>query len=86
MLYEWRSLNRASAPRSPACSANTKRHGSGARSTRRQRPAAPTSVLARLLIFGALNWSVQWFDPRSSASLDDMTDAAMELFIHPELP
>jgi AcrR family transcriptional regulator len=40
--------------------------------------------LARLLIFGALNWSVQWFDPKKSASLDDLTDAAMALFVHGE--
>jgi TetR/AcrR family transcriptional regulator, cholesterol catabolism regulator len=37
--------------------------------------------LSRLLIFGALNWSVQWFDVKKDASLDDMTDAAMALFI-----
>ena len=37
--------------------------------------------LARLLIFGALNWSVQWFDAKKQASLDEITDAAMALFI-----
>ena len=37
--------------------------------------------LARLLIFGALNWSVQWYDPRKGATLDEITDAAMKLFI-----
>jgi TetR/AcrR family transcriptional regulator, cholesterol catabolism regulator len=37
--------------------------------------------LARLLIFGALNWSVQWFDAKKEASLDDLTEAAMALFI-----
>lgn len=37
--------------------------------------------LARLLIFGALNWSVQWYDARKSASLDDLTAAAMALFL-----
>jgi AcrR family transcriptional regulator len=37
--------------------------------------------LARLLIFGALNWSVQWFDPKKAASLDELSDAAMALFI-----
>ncbi len=36
--------------------------------------------LARLLILGALNWSVQWFDPNKKASVDDLTDAAMCLF------
>ena len=39
------------------------------------------SALARLLIFGALNWSVQWFDRKKAASLDDLTDAATGLFI-----
>ncbi|MBA4328636.1 MAG: TetR family transcriptional regulator [Polaromonas sp.] len=37
--------------------------------------------LARLLMFGALNWSVQWFDARKGASLDELADAAMALFI-----
>ena len=37
--------------------------------------------LARLLIFGALNWSAQWYDRRKGSSLDDLTDAAMQLFI-----
>ena len=37
--------------------------------------------LARLLIFGALNWSAQWYDRRMGASLDELTDAAMGLFI-----
>ncbi|MDP3799066.1 MAG: TetR/AcrR family transcriptional regulator [Polaromonas sp.] len=42
--------------------------------------------LARLLIFGALNWSVQWFDAKKDASLDDLTDAAMTLFLHGPMP
>ncbi|MDB5871094.1 MAG: TetR/AcrR family transcriptional regulator [Ramlibacter sp.] len=37
--------------------------------------------LARLLIFGALNWSAQWYDRRKGASLDELADAAMKLFI-----
>ena len=40
--------------------------------------------LARLLIFGALNWSVQWFDAKKRASLEELTDAAMALFVHEE--
>ena len=41
--------------------------------------------LARLLIFGALNWSAQWYDRRKGASLDELTEAALTLFIgdHP---
>jgi AcrR family transcriptional regulator len=37
--------------------------------------------LARLLIFGALNWSAQWFDGRKGATLDELTEAALGLFI-----
>jgi AcrR family transcriptional regulator len=37
--------------------------------------------LARLLIFGALNWSAQWFDSRKGATLDQLTEAALGLFI-----
>jgi hypothetical protein len=36
---------------------------------------------SRLLILGALNWSVQWFDRKKAASLDELTDAAMALFV-----
>ena len=35
----------------------------------------------RLLIFGALNWTAQWFDARKGATLDELTDAAIALFI-----
>jgi TetR/AcrR family transcriptional regulator, cholesterol catabolism regulator len=42
--------------------------------------------LARLLIFGALNWSAQWYSARKASSLDDLTAAAMALFIHSETP
>ena len=46
--------------------------------------------LARLMIFGALNWAVQWYQPPSQnttqpqatrASLDDLTEAALALFL-----
>jgi AcrR family transcriptional regulator len=37
--------------------------------------------LARLLMFGALNWSAQWYDRRKGASLDELTGAAIELFV-----
>jgi AcrR family transcriptional regulator len=37
--------------------------------------------LARLLIFGALNWSAQWYDRRKGATLDALADAAIALFI-----
>jgi TetR/AcrR family transcriptional regulator, cholesterol catabolism regulator len=40
--------------------------------------------LARLLMFGALNWSAQWYDRRKGATLDELTDAAMALFLAPQ--
>ncbi|OGB30186.1 MAG: TetR family transcriptional regulator [Burkholderiales bacterium RIFCSPLOWO2_12_FULL_61_40] len=39
--------------------------------------------LSRLLILGALNWSVQWYDRKKGASLDELTDACMALFLKP---
>ena len=37
--------------------------------------------LARLLMLGALNWSVQWYKPSGGASPDDLAHAALALFI-----
>ncbi len=82
MLYEWRSLNSeqrkgVSAIKDayegawmPALQAL---HASG---ELRSDPA-----LARLFIFGALNWSVQWFSVRGALSIDGLTDQALALFI-----
>lgn len=84
MLYEWRSLTpaqradvhalrqRYEAAWLPVLQAL---HASGAL---RGDPS-----LARLMIFGALNWSVQWYEARSDgATLDDLTDTALQLFLH----
>lgn len=38
-------------------------------------------VAARLFIFGALNWSVQWFSARGALSLDELTSQALRLFV-----
>lgn len=40
--------------------------------------------LARLMIFGALNWTVTWYDRRKGASLDALGEAAVALFIGDE--
>lgn len=50
---------------------------------------AGNPVLARLMIFGALNWSVQWYRPplphagraQRRATLDDLTTTALQLFL-----
>ena len=85
MLYERRSLN----ARQRASIARLQRHYEAAWAPVLEALAshgrlAADVALARLLIFGALNWSVQWFDPKQRASLDDVTDAAMALFVREE--
>ena len=90
MLYEWRSLettqrvevnrlkDRYEAEWVPELEAL---HAQG------QLGADP--ALARLMIFGALNWSAQWYVPpsgrsakaRARASLDDLTTSALQLFL-----
>jgi TetR/AcrR family transcriptional regulator, cholesterol catabolism regulator len=102
MLYEWRSLSAEQrqtitqikddyeAAWTPVLQAL---HASG-------QLQAPVQ-LARLMIFGALNWAVQWYQPPTQApvkrsakaatqttpksparaSLDDLTDAALALFL-----
>jgi len=82
MLYEARSLNATQRSELSALQAEyealwipvlTALHASGDL-------RAPVG-LARLLLLGALNWSVQWFDARKSATVADLTDAAMALFV-----
>ena len=82
MLYEWRSLSAA------------QRHGIS--ELQRDYEAAWADALqalnaagsiradarvARLMMLGALNWSVQWYKPGKGASLEQLTDTAMQLFV-----
>ncbi|MBS0315880.1 MAG: TetR family transcriptional regulator [Proteobacteria bacterium] len=82
MLYEWRSLNAAQrrgiARQTDAYSAEwmptlDALHAAGALR------ADPQT--ARLLIFGALNWSVQWYSKQGPLGLDALTDQALALFV-----
>ena len=82
MLYEWRSLSAAQRAEVNALRRDYEAvwvpvlqalHGSG------QLSGDPG--LARLMIFGALNWAVQWYDARRAATLDDLTEAALVLFL-----
>ena len=82
MLYEWRSLT----PRQRTTMAQLQRDYEAVWLPVLEALFASGQLkcpvkLARLLIFGALNWSVQWFDAKKEASLDDLAEAAMALFI-----
>ena len=86
MLYEWRSLT----PRQRADIALLAREYEAAwvpvlQALRDAGRLRADVRLARLFILGALNWTVQWFDPKKAATLDDLTDAAMDLFLQESL-
>lgn len=83
MLYEWRALTpeqrRAIATQKDAYEAAwmpalRRLHRDG---RLRARPE-----VARLLIFGALNWAAQWFHPAGALTLDELTEQALRLFVH----
>lgn len=82
MLYEWRSLT----PRQRGAVRKLKDAYEAMWSPvldelNRQGRLGCDPKIARLLIFGALNWSVQWFDPRESATLDVLTEQSLGLFV-----
>lgn len=82
MLYEWRSLT-------PAQRKGIARIKDSYEATwmpvlealARQGALQAEPGVARLFIFGALNWAVQWFSPKKGKSLDALTDEALALFI-----
>ena len=82
MLYEWRSLT----PAQRAGIARLQRDYEGAWTDALQALCEAGRIqaearVARLMFLGALNWSVQWFKPKKGASLDEVTEIAMQLFV-----
>lgn len=84
MLYEFRSLN---APEQALLSQLQRQYEAPwipvLQALYDQKVLLCPVKIARLLIFGALNWAVQWYSVDQQASLDELTDAAILLFIHP---
>lgn len=83
MLYEWRSLDAGQR----AAIARLQRAYEGAwRETIDALHAAGRiggdARTARLMMLGALNWSVQWYRPQGGATLDELTDRVLQLFVH----
>ena len=92
MLYEWRSL----APAQRKTITQLKDADEAAwipvlQALHDQGQLQAPVGLARLMIFGALNWSVQWYEPArknskaARASLDELTQTALQLFLR-DLP
>ncbi|HXE20846.1 MAG TPA: TetR/AcrR family transcriptional regulator [Rhodoferax sp.] len=81
MLYEWRSLNAGQrAGISKLTGAYEAQWMPTLRALHQTGQLAADPGTARLFIFGALNWSVQWFSPQGAQSLDDLTAQALALF------
>lgn len=83
MLYEWRALT----PEQRRGIATQKDDYEGAwmpalRALHRAGRLKARPAVARLLIFGALNWTVQWYDAKGPLSLDELTEQALRLFVH----
>ena len=87
MLYEWRSLTPEQRQR-----IGTQKDAYEAvwmpvlSSLRRAGALTARPEVARLFIFGALNWTAQWFKPDGALTLDALTEQAMRLFVHETPP
>lgn len=82
MLYEWRSLQPRQRKAMGTLVAAYEALWMPVLTSLHERGQLRAPVgLSRLLILGALNWTVQWFDARKSASVADLSNAAMDLFM-----
>lgn len=83
MLYEWRALT---PEQRREISAQKDAYESAwvpvLRALHRGRQLRAQPQVARLLIFGALNWAARWFTPQGPLTLDQLTEQAMCLFVH----
>ncbi|RKR69938.1 TetR family transcriptional regulator [Acidovorax sp. 94] len=82
MLYEWRSLTPAQRKGIARIKDSYEATWMPVLEALTQQGALQAEPgVARLFIFGALNWAVQWFSPKKGKSLDALTDEALALFI-----
>ena len=81
MLYEWRSLTAAQSKGvSQVKDAYEAAWMPALNALAQQGALHAKPAVARLFIFGALNWAVNWFDRRGARTLDQLTDDALALF------
>ena len=81
MLYEWRSLTPAQRKGIARIKDSYEATWMPVLEALAQQGALQAEPgVARLFIFGALNWAVQWFSPKKGKSLDALTDEALAMF------
>ncbi len=82
MLYEWRSLT--AAQRKDVARIKDAYEAAWMPALQALAQAGHLQAdpaLARLFIFGSLNWAVTWFSARKGRSLDALAEEALDLFI-----
>ncbi|MTV41384.1 TetR/AcrR family transcriptional regulator [Duganella radicis] len=87
LLYEWRSLDQASRARLVALKDRYEAIWDEAIAALHQSGAWVTpSQFDRLLIFGALNWTVQWYKPGYGADVQQLAQQAMRFILRTPAP
>ncbi|KGG82969.1 TetR family transcriptional regulator [Comamonas thiooxydans] len=82
MLYEWRLLSDAQRMEvSAQKDAYEAQWMPALQALHRTGKLKARPEIARLLIFGALNWTAQWFTEGGGLTLDELTEQALALFI-----
>jgi AcrR family transcriptional regulator len=82
MLYEWRSLKPAQRAEISKLQRDYEAAWAGALQALGAAGVIRADArVARLMMLGALDWSVQWYKPKQGASLDELTEQAMLLFL-----
>ena len=84
LLYEWRSLSDDSRAEIVMMKDRYEAIWQKAvKDLKKAKLIRTDTKLARLLIFGALNWTAQWYRPEGALTIDDIADQAAELFLCP---
>ncbi|NLR76346.1 MULTISPECIES: TetR/AcrR family transcriptional regulator [Leeia] len=82
LLYEWKSLSEESQARIVNLRDRYEQSWNETLQALKDEGAIPTSVrITRLFVFGALNWTAQWYDPNLRLDIDGVADRALELFV-----
>lgn len=82
LLYEWRSLSDESRAEVIAVKDRYEAVWQGVlRELKRAGRIRDDSKVARLLLFGALNWVVQWYRPGGGLSVEQIAERAIRLFL-----